>query len=73
MAGRRCTRCRAFMVAATGGEPEQVCERCTPRGFSSDGSVVLIQKYNQTDPNKDRIVALDLRTKTETGFPESSG
>ena len=56
------------MAAAVDGEPEQVCERCTPRGFSSDGSVVLLQKYDQTDQNKDRIVALDLRTRTEQDF-----
>jgi DNA-binding winged helix-turn-helix (wHTH) protein/Tol biopolymer transport system component len=53
-----------FMVTP-GGEPEQVCERCTPRGFSSDGSVLLIQKYDQGDPGKTRIAAVDLRTKTE--------
>src|SRR5262249_17308974 len=29
-----------FLIAAAGGEPEQVCERCNARGFSSDGSVV---------------------------------
>jgi hypothetical protein len=58
----------AFTVAATGGVPEPVCVRCTPRGFSSDGSVVLIQKYDLTDTNKDRIVALDLRTRTERDF-----
>jgi Tol biopolymer transport system component len=57
-----------FMAAAVDGEPEQVCQRCTPRGFSSDGSVLLLQKYDQTDQNKDRIVALDLRTRTEQGF-----
>jgi DNA-binding winged helix-turn-helix (wHTH) protein/Tol biopolymer transport system component len=57
-----------FMIAAAGGEPGQVCERCTPRGFSSDGSVVLLQKYDQTDFKKDRIVALDLRTRTEQDF-----
>jgi len=57
-----------FMAAAADGEPEQVCELCTPRGFSSDGSVVLLQKYVQTDQNKDRIVALDLRTRTEHDF-----
>ena len=49
-------------------KPEQVCQRCTPRGFSSDGSVVLLEKYDQTDGNKDRIVALDLQTKTEQDF-----
>ena len=57
-----------FMVAASGDKPEQVCERCTPRGFSSDGSVVLLQKYDLTDEDKDRIVALDLRTRTEREF-----
>jgi Tol biopolymer transport system component len=56
------------MVAAAGGEPEQICERCTPRGFSSDGSVVLLQRYDPTDSNKDRIVALDLRTRRERDF-----
>jgi eukaryotic-like serine/threonine-protein kinase len=57
-----------FMVSAAGGEAERICLRCTPRGFSSDGSVVLLQKYDRADPNKDRIVALDLRTKTEHEF-----
>jgi eukaryotic-like serine/threonine-protein kinase len=58
----------SFMVAAADGEPERVCDRCTARGFSSDGSVVLLQKYDKADANKDRIVALDLRTKTESKF-----
>ncbi len=58
----------SFMVAAAGGEPERVCERCTARGFSSDGSVVLLQKYDKSDPGKDRIVSLDLRTRIEHDF-----
>jgi DNA-binding winged helix-turn-helix (wHTH) protein/Tol biopolymer transport system component len=57
-----------FMVSAAGGEAERICLRCTPRGFSSDGSVVLLQKYDGADANKDRVVALDLRTKTEHEF-----
>jgi DNA-binding winged helix-turn-helix (wHTH) protein/Tol biopolymer transport system component len=57
-----------FMVAAAGGQPEQICERCSPKGFSSDGSTVLLQKYDLSDADKDRIVALDLRTKTEHDF-----
>jgi Tol biopolymer transport system component len=64
-----------FMVSAAGGEAERICLRCTPHGFSSDGSVALLQKYDPADPNKDRIVALDLRTKTEHEFlslPHSS-
>jgi eukaryotic-like serine/threonine-protein kinase len=55
-------------IVTPGGEPEQVCERCTPRGFSSDGSVLLIQKYDQGDPSKTRIAAVDLRTKAERDF-----
>jgi eukaryotic-like serine/threonine-protein kinase len=57
-----------FMVAAAGGQPEQICEGCTPKGFSSNGSVVLLQKYDLTDVDKDRIVALDLHTRTEKDF-----
>jgi Tol biopolymer transport system component/DNA-binding winged helix-turn-helix (wHTH) protein len=59
-----------FMIPATGGEPEQVCESCTARGFSSDGSVVLIQKYNRTADNNppNRITALDLTSRTEKEF-----
>jgi dipeptidyl aminopeptidase/acylaminoacyl peptidase len=57
-----------FMVAAAGGEPEQICERCAPRGFSSDSSLLLLQKYDLNDPDRDRIVALDLRTKKERDF-----
>jgi eukaryotic-like serine/threonine-protein kinase len=57
-----------FKVSAAGGEAERICLRCTPRGFSSDGSLVLLQKYDRSDANKDRIVALDLRTKTEHEF-----
>jgi Tol biopolymer transport system component len=57
-----------FMVAAADGQPEQICQYCTPRGFSSDGSVVLLQKYDLTDVDKDRIVALDLGTRTEHDF-----
>jgi eukaryotic-like serine/threonine-protein kinase len=57
-----------FMVAAAGGQPEQICQYCSPRGFSSDGSVVLLQKYDLTEADKDRIVALDLRTRREQDF-----
>ena len=57
-----------FMVAASGGQPEEICEGCTPRGFSSDGSVVLLQKYDLTDLDKSRIVALDLQARTVKDF-----
>ena len=56
-----------FMVPATGGEPEQVCESCTARGFSSNGSVVLIQKYTPQD-EPDQINAIDLTSRTEREF-----
>jgi eukaryotic-like serine/threonine-protein kinase len=58
----------SFLVASKAGEPKQVCERCTARGFSSDGSVVLLQKYGQTPADEFRIVALDLRTGKERDF-----
>jgi eukaryotic-like serine/threonine-protein kinase len=57
-----------FMVAAAGGQPEQICQYCTPRGFSSDGSVVLLQKYDPTDLDKSRIVAFDLHARTVKDF-----
>ncbi len=57
-----------FMVAAAGGEPQQICERCAPRGFSSDSTLLLLQKYDLADANRDRIVAVDLRTRTERDF-----
>ena len=55
----------AFVISAAGGKPEPLCEDCTGRGFSPDGSIVLIQKYTQI-PHK--IVVLDLATKTERDF-----
>jgi Tol biopolymer transport system component/DNA-binding winged helix-turn-helix (wHTH) protein len=57
-----------FLAAASGGIPEQVCKLCTPRGFSSDGSVVLLQRYDLGNQMKDRIVSLDLRTRMEREF-----
>jgi hypothetical protein len=51
------------------GSRELVCEACTARGFSSNGSIVLIQKYDRTGSKPhDRIVALDLATKIEKDF-----
>jgi Tol biopolymer transport system component len=60
----------SFMVPAAGGEPEQVCELCTARGFSSNGSIVLIQKYNRDGSfnANDWISALDLTSRTEKEF-----
>jgi Tol biopolymer transport system component len=63
-----------FMVSAAGEEPEQLCEFCTARGFSSNGSVVLIQKYNKDGGFKPphRIAAVDLTSRTEKKFLNSS-
>jgi len=57
-----------FIVSATGGEPQRICVLCNARGYSSDGSVVLLEKYDRIDPNRDQIVALDLSTKKEKQF-----
>jgi DNA-binding winged helix-turn-helix (wHTH) protein/dipeptidyl aminopeptidase/acylaminoacyl peptidase len=63
----------SFIAGSEDGEPKQVCERCTARGFSSDGSVVLLQKYGQTLADEFRIAALDLRTGKERDFLSSPG
>jgi Tol biopolymer transport system component/DNA-binding winged helix-turn-helix (wHTH) protein len=62
-----------FIVKAAGGEPEQICEFCTARGFSSSGSIVLIQKYNRDGGLKPPhwIAALDLTSRTEKEFLKS--
>ncbi len=62
----------AFMVSTAGGAPAQVCESCTPRGFSADGSILLAQKYRAA-PDRPlglfaKVVAIDLKNKTERDF-----
>ena len=54
-----------FMIQAAGGDAEQVCEWCTARGFSSDGTFVLIQKLQ---PPRDHIALVDLSTREEKDF-----
>jgi WD40-like Beta Propeller Repeat len=63
----------SFAVGAEDGNLKQVCERCTPRGFSSDGSVALIQKYGFTISDEAYIAALDLRTGKERDFLRHPG
>jgi hypothetical protein len=58
------------LISAAGGKSEPLCEDCTGRGFSSDGSIVLIQKYN---PTQHKIVAIDLAMKTERDFLDDPG
>ena len=62
----------AFMMSTVGGAPAQVCESCTPRGFSADGSILLAQKYRAA-PSRPlglfaKVVAIDLKNKTERDF-----
>jgi dipeptidyl aminopeptidase/acylaminoacyl peptidase len=57
-----------FLLAAGGGQPEQICQYCTARGFSSDGSMVVLQKYDPAGPDQSRMVLLDLRTRKEQDF-----
>jgi DNA-binding winged helix-turn-helix (wHTH) protein/Tol biopolymer transport system component len=57
-----------FIDSPSGGDPEQICEHCRPRGFSSDGSVLLTEKLDPADGNKDRIVAVNLRSRTAQPF-----
>ena len=62
----------SFIMAAAGREPEQICESCTPRGFSSNGSVVLIQNYNRDGKWPHTIAAVDLTSRTEKNFLSAS-
>jgi len=64
----------SFIVPAAGGEPEQICDFCTPRGFSSNGSIILIQKYPRIYDDRPigKIAALDLTSKTEKEFLSST-
>jgi eukaryotic-like serine/threonine-protein kinase len=58
----------SFMTTAAGGNAEQVCDGCTPRGFSADGSMALFQKYVPSNMNRSHLIAVDLRTKQEQDF-----
>jgi len=59
----------SFLIGGEGGEPEKICDFCVPRGFSSDGSMLLIQKEGLiAGKGRDKIVALDLATRTEKEF-----
>jgi Tol biopolymer transport system component/DNA-binding winged helix-turn-helix (wHTH) protein len=63
----------SFVMSVAGGKSERICEMCDARGFSTDGSVVLFQKYNQDvfDKPPPRIVAVDMASKTERVFLSS--
>ena len=58
----------AFLVRRAGGDSEKLCERCTARGFSSDGAVVLIEKYALPGAGRDKIAALHVAGKKENDF-----
>ena len=57
-----------FIASPSEGDPEQICERCRPRGLSSNGSVLLADNFDQADGTKDQIVAVNLRTRTVQPF-----
>jgi eukaryotic-like serine/threonine-protein kinase len=57
-----------FMLPAGGGKREQVCEFCRPGGFSSNGSILLIDRYSKLRDAADRIAAVELTTNTEKDF-----
>jgi DNA-binding winged helix-turn-helix (wHTH) protein/dipeptidyl aminopeptidase/acylaminoacyl peptidase len=63
----------AFLMPVVGGKTEQICDSCSVRGFSSDGSVVLIQRYNRDvfDQPPPRIAAVNLASRTEKEFLSS--
>jgi Tol biopolymer transport system component len=55
-----------YMISAAGGSPRRVCQGCgNPKGFSSDGSRMLMQR-GYLDPGFDQIALLDVATGKET-------
>jgi eukaryotic-like serine/threonine-protein kinase len=58
----------AFIEPTAGGAVEQVCAFCTPRGFASDGSSLLVQNYHQDGTEPHQIDIVNLKTKTQTKF-----
>jgi Tol biopolymer transport system component/DNA-binding winged helix-turn-helix (wHTH) protein len=56
-----------FVSSPEGERPRKVCESCIPRGFSSDGSILLVRKYNPIRDDKPPgwIAGLDLRSGSE--------
>jgi eukaryotic-like serine/threonine-protein kinase len=54
-----------FVVSAQNGAPEQICEGCTPRGFSSDGSLVMLEKDDVRDGDRGTLAAFDLKLRKE--------
>ena len=63
-----------FLLTENGATRVKICESCTARGFSSDGSSVLIQKYHRAESDKrpPSIVKINLTTGTETDFLSAS-
>jgi DNA-binding winged helix-turn-helix (wHTH) protein/Tol biopolymer transport system component len=62
----------SFVIPAAGGVPQQVCEFCNPRGFSSNSSLLLVQQYVRTPAVRDRIDIIDLVNKTKKSFLSSA-
>jgi Tol biopolymer transport system component/DNA-binding winged helix-turn-helix (wHTH) protein len=60
--------CGSFLIPAAGGEPEEICQSCTARGFSSNGSVVLVQQYQFNEDGRNTIAAVDLTSRTQKEF-----
>jgi DNA-binding winged helix-turn-helix (wHTH) protein/Tol biopolymer transport system component len=56
-----------FISSLEGDGPRKVCESCIPRGFSSDGSVLLVRKYDLVRDDKPPgwIAAIDLRSGSQ--------
>lgn len=66
--------CGYVIAANQGARPKKVCESCIPRGFSSDGSILLVRKYDPVHINTPPswIAALDLASGVERKFVTSS-
>ena len=57
-----------FIRSAARQNAELLCEHCRPRGLSSNGAVLLAEQFDQDDPVRDRIISVDLRSRSVQPF-----
>ena len=60
--------CPSLLLDTSSAQLQKICDFCTARGFSSDGSTVLVQNYAHPGEGKDKIVAIDLHSQRQREF-----
>jgi eukaryotic-like serine/threonine-protein kinase len=66
--GKKSSVLSSYMVSASGGAQQKICELCLPRGFSSDGSLLLFQEPAANEEKLDHIISINLVSGTKKLF-----